>query len=112
MRKLSLFLLCGFTGLTISAKPVIEEGKSSEWKYWTGPGNVPEGWQGAEFDDKAWNSGAAPIGIGEARLTTTIKTGGDDVPPVALFRKSFTMPKLKAGGRTVVSLCVDDGAAL
>jgi hypothetical protein len=95
------------------AKPVIDEGTASEWKYWSGESSGPDGWQGAEFDDKAWSAGAAPLGIGEKRLTTELKTekrGGP--PPLAVFRKSFTLPKAESGERHVVSLCFDDGAVI
>lgn len=109
--KCSVLLLCGLSVFSATARPVIEWGPASEWRYWTGDKAEPAGWQNAEFDDKAWTTGAAPLGLAEKRLTTSVKPAASGGPPaLALFRKSFTLPKLEAGARTVVSLCVDDGA--
>jgi hypothetical protein len=114
MKSLARILFCcALLAAPGLAEPAVAEGKDADWKYWTGEGSVPAGWQTPEFDDKAWNSGRAPLGLGEARLKTTVKPadhGGS--PSVALFRKSFTLPKLEKGARVVVSLCVDDGAVL
>ena len=108
---LSAFLCA--TAISAAARPVIEWGKASQWKYWTGDKAAPDGWQRAEFDDKTWSTGASPLGFDEERLNTKVQASDKGGPPaVALFRKSFTLPKLDSGARIVVSLCADDGAVI
>lgn len=107
----ALLYAAAFTSGT--ARPVLTEGKGTNWKYWAGESAPPANWQSPAFDDKAWSTGDAPLGIGENRLTTVMKPAANgDSPTVALFRKAFFLPKLEKGERTVVSLCVDDGAVL
>lgn len=83
-----------------TARPVVTEGKGTEWKYWTGESVLPANWQTPGFDDKAWLTGVAPLGIGEERLTTIMKPAANGGPPtVALFRKAFFVPRLEKGDR-------------
>lgn len=63
----------------------------SDWAYWY-TGAAPDGdWTAVDYDDSAWDIGAAPLGYGDSHQVTTLDYGGDDSNKyiTAYFRVTF-----------------------
>lgn len=96
------------------ARTILEAGGATVWTY-RDEGTQPDiGWRKPGYDDSSWKSGRAPLGFGEARISTRIHAGPDERhrPVTAWFRREFEAPQLKHGERLVVLLAVDDGAVV
>ncbi|WP_068787218.1 glycoside hydrolase domain-containing protein [Paenibacillus phocaensis] len=85
----------------------------SEWKYFD-KGQPPGGsWQGAGFDDSAWNTGAAPLGYdnkGYAKTVVSYGPDGNNKYPTTYFRKTFEVSNKKDMLELDAKLVRDDGA--
>lgn len=95
----------------LSRREVIALG--SEWKYYD-KGQAPSsGWQGAGFDDSAWNAGAAPLGYdnkGYAKTVVSYGPDGNNKYPTTYFRKTFEVSNKQDMLELDAKLVRDDGA--
>jgi len=84
----------------------------STWRYWDGVDEPPGDWTSASYDDSAWDSGAGPLGYGDAHIVTTLDYGGDDANKniTAWFRLSFTATDVDTYTSAMGGLLADDGA--
>lgn len=80
------------------------------WSYLDGNDSPSSDWTSAEFDERAWAQGPAPLGYGDD-VTTTIDGGADgDHPPAAWFRTSFTVEDPARVAELELEVVRDDGA--
>lgn len=107
----SLYLiLAGALIAPLHARVLFPEGEKSEWKY-SDTAPAAADWSSAEFDDKTWKTGAAPLGYGEDRLTT--KLGDAETKPFTVwFRRTFELPEREKGEAVFAVLTMDDGAII
>ena len=67
-------------------------------------------WNQPDFDDSQWKLGKAPLGYGEPRLGTQIRSGADAAHQAITtsFRCEFDASELKPGEPLVILCCIDD----
>lgn len=89
------------------ARPVFAA--ESAWHYLVGPAETPAGWTVDTFDDAAWSTGQAPIGVG-----ADIRTELEDAGGVATvyMRSAFQMTDADDVRFLVLRLRRDDGVVL
>lgn len=97
---------------TLADTPVeVPQGSSWSWRYSDAP--LPGGWNALGFDDLSWNTGAAPLGRGEARLSTDIDRARLRVKPLsAQFRHAFSVTHPESLRDGTLSVLVDDGVVV
>lgn len=80
------------------------------WKYLdTGP-NQGTNWQGADFDDSGWLTGAAKFGTNDPGINTTIRIRSQAGPVyTCYFRHSFTVPGSSLYTNLAFRVLRDDG---
>lgn len=86
----------------------------SPWRYWDA-GTLPgANWTQADYDDRAWDLGAAILGYGGDRETTVISYGSSSSQKqiTAWFRRGFIVDDPGALTRVTLGLLRDDGAAV
>ncbi|MFN3194295.1 MAG: trypsin-like peptidase domain-containing protein [Aureliella sp.] len=101
--------------LPAAAEDVVIVNRGHEaWHYWAEDGRPPKGWNTNDFDDKAWNKGAAPLGYGVDGIATTISFGEDDKNKhaAAFFRLTFDVDDPDAHPARLGELRCDDGAVV
>jgi len=114
--RLLLFLALVVTCLlprAAAARSLLEAGAATEWKFLTGTNAPGKGWRDAGFKDSSWQSGKAPLGYGESRLSTKLafEEGATNRPITTWFRREVTAPLQKGEGLALL-LCADDGAVV
>jgi hypothetical protein len=85
----------------------------SVWRYLDDGSDQGSAWRGGEFDDGAWESGAAELGYGDRDEATTISFGGNEDEKFATtyFRSEFELVEDPATfAEVTVRLKYDDGA--
>jgi hypothetical protein len=106
--------ICFFQPALVPARDIVQAGSATVWKYLDNGSAPAADWKQPDFDDSQWKSGKAPLGYGEPKLSTQVRTGAEAGPQAITtwFRCKFDSPNLKPGERLVVVLCVDDGAVV
>ena len=85
----------------------------STWKYLDDATNQGTIWRAVAFDDRAWSSGAGPLGFGDPGLgTTTRGTVGGQPVITTYFRHTFSLSQVEEIRRLLIELQRDDGAAV
>ena len=86
----------------------------SNWTYWDKNGIPAQNWFSPDYNDNTWNNGNAQFGYGNKGEITTISYGADanNKYPTAYFRKSITINQLDKKNDFIITLFVDDGAAV
>lgn len=84
------------------------------WRYLDTGTNLGSNWVAAEFDDRTWRSGRAPLGYGETGLGTTVSYGPDpnNKYVTTYFRHRFVLREAAAIGALRLRLRRDDGAVV
>ncbi|MBK8259634.1 MAG: beta galactosidase jelly roll domain-containing protein [Polyangiaceae bacterium] len=87
--------------------------EESVYRYWD-QGTLVPGWLNSGFDDTMWPSGVAPLGFGDAYISTTIGFGPDSSSkyPSTWFRTTFDVANAAAVLSASIELKVDDGAVV
>ncbi|MDC1349500.1 lamin tail domain-containing protein [Akkermansiaceae bacterium] len=85
----------------------------STWSFLDDGSAQTTQWRGRTFDDSTWASGPAPLGYGDEEVTE-ISYGGDDDDRfiTSYFRQGFEVPDPAAFDSLLLSLQVDDAAAI
>lgn len=98
----------------LSARTVLEAGGATVWKYLDSGREPGAGWARPGFDDSQWKVGKAPLGYGDPRLGTQVRSRADDGHQAITnwFRCQFKAPELGPGERLILLGCVDDGAVI
>ena len=80
------------------------------WSYLDGADTPANDWKSADFDERAWAQGPAPLGYGD-EVSTEIDGGADGHhPPAAWFRTSFNVDDPSVVAEVELGLLRDDGA--
>ena len=93
----------------------LERGAKTEWRYRDTGEEPAASWTSGNFDDSNWPQGRAPLGYGQAGVTTEISYGGDPRAKhlAAYFRRSFDFAAGPAPlTQLAVSMCIDDGVVV
>ena len=112
----ALGLVAVFAVLVLSA-PVAGEsvlvpfGQKAQWKYLDDGSNPGSAWQTPAFDDRAWKSGAAPLGYGDPGIETTVSFGPDPQRKqiTTYFRHEFDRGAAEHVEQSVFRIRSDDG---
>ncbi|HCO23942.1 MAG TPA: hypothetical protein DIT97_13160, partial [Gimesia maris] len=72
---LILLVLILFASRTGAQTTLIPFGKHSTWRYQDDGQPLAPDWIEPKFDDSNWKSGTAPLGYGEADISTTLSFG-------------------------------------
>jgi len=93
---------------------LLPRGDSTTWKYHDGGGLDGDEWRGSEFDDKAWKVGAAPLGYGDAGMSTTVAFGENNREKhvTTYFRHSIKWDGKGEVAKLAVLLRCDDGGVV
>jgi hypothetical protein len=93
-------------------RTLLEASGSTQWKFLDTGVAPPPAWIQPTYDDSKWQSGKAPLGYGEPRVATELRSSNDEgkQPVTAWFRCKFDVPKLRPGESLVLMSCIDDGA--
>ena len=85
----------------------------SEWKYWDQATPPVGNWQASEFDDRSWQTGAAPFGFGLDQRTE-LRHGeiGEPQPMCYYFRKEFRIDDLQSISDLIFESYHDDGVVI
>jgi hypothetical protein len=91
--------------------------RASTWKYLDDGAPPPGGWNGRSYNDGSWQSGAAPLGYGDAdgQLPTTTVGYGPDLNNkyvTTLFRRTFNVANPASVKGMTLSVQRDDGVAV
>jgi hypothetical protein len=87
--------------------------RASTWSYWDKGTDPGQEWTATDFDDSAWSTGAAPLGVGADDLATTVQLKRDgDVILAHYFRLSFDGSGRDAWRDARLLLRRDDGAVV
>lgn len=94
--------------VSIEVVEVLEAG--SPWMYNDQGVDLGTEWREADYDHSAWSEGAAPLGYGDSRETTTVSYGSNssDKNPTTYFRKWTTVSGTPS--QAEIQLLVDDAA--
>ena len=92
------------------ANPVLLEAGAT-WNYRAEASAAPENWAQASFDDSAWQTGAAPLGYGDAAIATQIAAKGTR-PVTTYYRSHFQVADANALKGVTVKYLADDGAVV
>lgn len=86
----------------------------ASWKYWDRNGIPAANWHTKNYSDDSWNAGDAQFGYGNKGEVTLIGYGNDAnyKYPAAYFRKTVTVENIEAKDNFVITVYVDDGAAV
>jgi hypothetical protein len=84
------------------------------WNYWDKNGQPAENWMDSNYDDATWKKGYAPLGYGNFDKKNTVDYGSDENNKytTAYFRKKLNINNLSNKENFILSLFVDDGAAV
>ena len=106
--------VCCLWPLANAGRTLLEAGVQTEWKFFTGTNAPAAAWREVGFDDAPWQSGRAPLGYGESRLTTTLArpSGATNGYVTTWFRRELVASAPMAGDRLDFLLCFDDGAVV
>ena len=94
-----------------SALTLVASGSTWKWRFDSTP--WPSDWRDGAFNDAAWASGSATLGLGSTGLGTNIGIGAPSPRPLsAQFREAFTVanPLTVVDGQ--ISVIADDGAVV
>lgn len=101
--------------LDVPIRPTVELigfDANNEWKYFVGSDIFGSGWEQPGYDDSAWGSGPAGLGLDSSAngvpILTTIPYTGASEP--TWYRKHFTFPGTVAGAVLTLRDVVEDGA--
>ena len=72
---LILLFLILFASRAVAQTTLIPFSKQSTWRYQDDGQPLAPNWIEPEFDDSNWKSGTAPLGYGEADISTTLSFG-------------------------------------
>lgn len=89
--------------------------RASTWRFLATPADPGTGWRNPAYLDWAWPSGPAPLGYGDAFITTAVAYGADAANKwrTAYFRTTFPGSGLPAGVQSLVATVNhDDGFVL
>lgn len=111
---LILLVLILFASRTGAQTTLIPFGKHSNWRYQDDGQPLAPNWIEPEFDDSNWKSGTAPLGYGEADISTTLSFGSEpqQKPITARFRHSFQIPDAGQLKQLVFMIRSDDGCVV
>jgi len=86
----------------------------SDWKYWDSNGMPAANWFRSEYQDTSWKSGQAPLGYGMSTIRTTLGFGANasNKHTTAYFRKTINIEKPTDLSNIILTVFVDDGAAV
>ena len=86
----------------------------SNWKYFDGSSTPATNWTKPAYNDEAWKSGDSPLGYVSNGVVTTISYGPDvaNKYPTAYFRKNITINDIDTKLNYLITVIVDDGAAI
>jgi hypothetical protein len=87
--------------------------RGAAWRYHDLNTDLGTAWRAADYDDRSWSSGVAPLGGGDPHIVTAINLGPSGGRyPTLYFRRSFAV--VSAGDYEGLTLRVlrDDGAAV
>jgi hypothetical protein len=86
----------------------------AQWRYLDDGTDPGTGWTGAGFDDTAWPTGPAPLGVAVDWLQTELSAGGgpDGRSVTRYFRRTFEVASPTDVSRLVIGLKRQDGAAV
>jgi hypothetical protein len=96
------------TNLTVTTRLA----KLGSWKYLDSGVDPGTSWRNAGFDDSTWSSGTAPLGEGDAHITTSINTGTSTARHTVYFRKTFTVPNAASVAHLRLNILRDDGVVV
>jgi hypothetical protein len=96
------------TNLTVTTRLA----KLGSWKYLDSGVDPGTSWRNAGFDDSTWSSGTAPLGEGDAHITTSINTGTSTARHTVYFRKTFTVPNAASVAHLRLNVLRDDGVVV
>jgi hypothetical protein len=87
------------------------------WRYYDGSSIPATNWYSSAYTDAGWKTGAAPLGYkidNPNFAVTTISYGTDpnNKYPTAYFRNSLTISNMAGKSNFVMTIHVDDGAAI
>ncbi len=85
--------------------------KNSTWHYRYGE-QTPDDWMQLDFDASTWQTGMAPLGVGETEAKTDLSPGNGTDHNAAYFRKTFELSDAQAEKTLIGQFRFDDGAAL
>lgn len=84
------------------------------WKYAVGTNLTGKGWETVGYDDSAWPSGPAGLGLDASvngvPIRTTIAYSNNAAYTTTCFRRHFTLPSLTNGVDLTLRDVVEDGA--
>jgi hypothetical protein len=104
----------GVTATAPPAQPATSNliSTGSDWSYVydaTGPSGD---WTATGYDSSSWQTGAAPLGWGQATLGTTLTTTVTPKPLTSFYRRSFQIPDASKIASVQVTTRADDGIIL
>src|SRR5262249_25811282 len=111
-----LGLLCMLLGAAVPAGVAAAAGRAaieprSQWKYYDGGKDLGEAWRQPAYDDRAWKTGAAPLGYGQPSLAPSLSFGPNRKNKfvTSYFRTTFAVTDTQAVDRLSLSVLYDDG---
>jgi len=83
----------------------------AQWRYFDKGAHPGEGWTASDFDDQAWDAGAAPLGYGDDGEVTTLSFGDNPQEKYSAyyFRTTFEVEADLSALKAAVDLLADDG---
>lgn len=84
----------------------------TDWKYNDNGVDLGTDWKNTNYDDAAWESGASPLGYGDAGMGTELSFGPneEDKYPTYYFRKTFNVENAAEFMQLRFTIQKDDGA--
>lgn len=96
---------------TPQAETLVPQGGEWQWQY--SPRAWEVDWQTADFDDRSWNRGSAPLGWGPDARTQTPPEGTPRRAPLSIqFRTDFTVSEPDLFSNVKLSFRADDGVVI
>ncbi|MDZ4783978.1 MAG: lamin tail domain-containing protein [Planctomycetia bacterium] len=87
--------------------------KGAQWKYLANGSNQGTAWYGLNFNDVAWQSGAAQLGYGDNDEVTVVNSGPSGNHFITTyFRRTFTVDDPAQYTGLILHLLQDDGAVV
>lgn len=111
---LILLVLILFASRAEAQTTLIPFGKQTTWRYQDDGQPLLPNWIEPKFDDSKWKSGTAPLGYGEADISTTMSFGSDPQQKTitARFRHSFQITEPSQFKQLVFMIRSDDGCVV
>ncbi|TFB16944.1 hypothetical protein E3V93_10070 [Microbacterium sp. 3H14] len=104
----------GVTAVAPPAQPTTETfiAAGSEWSYLYNATGPTGAWTTTSYDASSWQTGAAPLGWGQATLGTTLTTSVTPKPLASFYRQAFQVADASKVESVEITTRADDGIVL